>query len=384
MEAGTLVEWHVKPGDKVKRGDIIASVDTQKGLIDIEVFNEGIIEKLLLKENEKVPVGTVMATIEAGEKVVVMEEEKIPEPKEKEKIAEPKEEEKKEIEKVELPLEHHRIKASPLAKSIAAENGIDLSNITGSGEDGAITKDDVEKAMIEKMAPKEEKKVTATTTENVRMAVAAAMSKSNREIPHYYLKTKIDMSKALAWLEEANKQRSVKQRLLLVVLLIKAVAKAVTEVPDLNGYWQNGLERKEEINIGFVVSLRTGGVMIPAIHNADQQTIDELMASLNDIIPRARAMKLRSSELSESTITVTNLGDNNAETVYGVIYPPQVAIVGFGSIIEMPWAENGLLGARPVINVTLSADHRATDGATGSRFLMTLKKYLSNPDLLST
>lgn len=375
MEAGTLVEWHVKPGDKVKRGDIIASVETQKGLIDIEVFNEGTIEKMLLKENEKVPVGTVMAIIEPGKEAVVKKEEKILESIEKEK---------KEIEKVELPPEHHRIKASPLAKNIAAENGIDLSNITGSGEDGAITKDDVEKAMIEKMAPKEEKKVTATTTENVRMAVAAAMSKSNREIPHYYLKTKIDMSKALAWLEEANKQRSVKQRLLPVVLLIKAVAKAVTEVPDLNGYWQNGLERKEEINIGFVVSLRTGGVMIPAIHNADQQTIDELMASLNDIIPRARAMKLRSSELSESTITVTNLGDNNAETVYGVIYPPQVAIVGFGSIIEMPWAENGLLGARPVINVTLSADHRATDGATGSRFLMTLKKYLSNPDLLST
>ena len=179
MEAGTLVEWHVKPGDKVKRGDIIASVDTQKGLIDIEVFNEGTIEKLLLKENEKVPVGTVMAIIEPGKEAVVKEDEKIPEPMEKEKIAEPKEEEKKEIKKVELPSEHHRIKASPLAKSIAAGNGIDLSIITGTGEDGAITKDDVEKAMIEKMAPKEEKKVTATTTENVRMAVAAAMSKSN-------------------------------------------------------------------------------------------------------------------------------------------------------------------------------------------------------------
>lgn len=382
MEAGTLVEWHVKPGDKVKRGDIIASVDTQKGLIDIEVFNEGIIEKLLLKENEKVPVGTLMATIDPGEEAVVKKKEKIPEPIEKEKAPGPIAAAKKEIEKVELAQEHHRAKASPLAKRIAEENGIDLSNITGTGEDGVITKDDVESAMIEKMAPKEEKKVTVATTENVRMAVAAAMSKSNREIPHYYLETKIDMSKAMDWLEEANKQRSVKQRLLPVVLLIGAVAKAVTEVPDLNGYWQNGLERKEEINIGFVVSLRTGGVMIPAIHNADQKTIDELMASLNDIIPRARAMKLRSSELSESTITVTNLGENNAETVYGVIYPPQVAIVGFGSITEMPWAENGLLGARPMLNVTLAADHRATDGATGSRFLMTVKKYLSSPDLL--
>ena len=110
--------------------------------------------------------------------------------------------------------------------------------------------------------------------------------------------------------------------------------------------------------------------------------MDELMASLNDIIPRARAMKLRSSELSESTITVTNLGEGNVETVYGVIYPPQLAIVGFGSITEQPWAETGMLAVRPVLTVTLSADHRATDGATGSRFLMEVKNYLGKPVLL--
>jgi pyruvate dehydrogenase E2 component (dihydrolipoamide acetyltransferase) len=229
-------------------------------------------------------------------------------------------------------------------------------------------------------APVEEKKITAT--ENIRMAVAAAMSKSNREIPHYYLETKIEMSRALAWLTEVNKQRSVKQRLLPVVLLLKAVANALTEVPELNGYWETGLQIKNDINIGFVVSLRTGGIMIPAIHNADKKTIDELMASLNDMIPRARVMKLRSSELSESTITVTNLGEGNVETVYGVIYPPQVAIVGLGSITEQPYAEMGMLDVRPVMNITLSADHRATDGATGSRFLMAVKNYLSKPESL--
>ncbi|MGE5106665.1 MAG: dihydrolipoamide acetyltransferase family protein [Sphingobacteriales bacterium] len=363
MEAGTLREWLVKPGDTVKRGDIIAVVDTQKGLIDIEVFDEGIINELLIKENEKVPVGTVMALIAAG----------------KEEVAK-KEEEKKAVKKITVAEVAHGIKASPLAKRIAAEKGIDLYVIKGTGEGGAITKDDVEKAIIEKMAPKEEKKITAT--ENIRMAVAAAMSKSNREIPHYYLETKVDMSKALTWLAESNKQRTVKQRLLPVLLLIKAVAKALIEVPDLNGYWENGLQRKSDINIGFVVSLRTGGVMIPAIRNADKKTIDELMASLNDIIPRARAMKLRSSELSESTFTVTNLGEGNVETVYAVIYPPQVAIVGFGSITDQPWAEMGMLDVRPVLTVTLSADHRATDGATGSRFLMAVKNYLQQPGLL--
>lgn len=371
MEAGTLAEWLVKPGDNVKRGDIIAVVDTQKGLIDIEVFDEGTISELLIKEDEKVPVGTVMALIATGKESMVKKE-KV--------VTEKKIEDKKEVEKIIITKIPHGIKASPLAKRIAVEKGIDLTILKGTGEDGAITKDDVERAITEKIAPPEEKKTVAT--ENIRMAVAAAMSKSNREIPHYYLGTKLDMSKALAWLSEANKQRNVKQRMLPVVLLIKAVAKALTEVPDLNAYWENGLQKKTAVNIGFVVSLRTGGVMIPAIHNADKKSIDELMASLNDIIPRARAMKLRSSELSESTFTITSLGEENAETVYGVIYPPQVGLIGLGSIAEQPWAEMGMLDVRPVMNITLSADHRATDGAAGSRFLMIIKNYLQKPELL--
>jgi pyruvate dehydrogenase E2 component (dihydrolipoamide acetyltransferase) len=376
MEAGTLVEWLVKPGAAVKRGDIIAVVDTQKGLIDIEVFDEGIISEILVKENEKVPVGTLMALIATGEEDVmkkgVIEKEDIP--------AVTKVEDKKQAEKIALAEMPHFIKASPLAKKMAAEKGIELNTIKGTGEAGAITKEDVEKAIVEKMAPAAVNKVAAT--DSIRMAVAAAMSRSNREIPHYYLETKLDMSKALAWLAEANKQRTVKQRLLPVVLLLKAVAKALTEVPELNAWWENGSQLKKDINIGFVVSLRTGGLMIPAVFAADKKSVDELMAALNDIIPRARAMKLRSSELSESTITVTNLGENNVETVYGVIYPPQVAIVGFGSITQQPWAETGMLDVRPVMTVTLSADHRATDGATGSRFLMALKKYLYQPESL--
>jgi pyruvate dehydrogenase E2 component (dihydrolipoamide acetyltransferase) len=369
MEAGTLAEWLVKPGDQVKRGDIIAVVDTQKGLIDIEVFDAGTISELLIKENEKVPVGTIMALITSDKETSIKKEE----PKAEKKI-------EKEIQKMPVAEMPHIIKASPLAKRIAAEKGIDLTAVKGTGEEGAITKDDVERAITEKVAPMEEKKTGIT--ENIRMAVAAAMSKSNREIPHYYLETKVDMSKALTWLSEANKERTVKQRLLPVVLLIKATAKALTEVPDLNAYWDNGLQKKDDINIGFVISLRTGGVMIPAIHAADKKSPDELMISLNDIIPRARAMKLRSSELSESTFTITSLGDGNAETVYGIIYPPQVGLVGFGSITEQPWAEMGMLDVRPVMHITLSADHRATDGATGSHFLMLIKNYLKKPELL--
>ncbi|THU38256.1 2-oxo acid dehydrogenase subunit E2 [Niastella caeni] len=371
MEAGTLREWLVKPGDKVKRGDIIAIVETQKGLIDIEVFEEGFINRLLIKEDEKVPVGTLMALIADGKEeaikpaLPILEKEAV-----KEKVIE-------KITPVTIP---RTVKASPLARRIAVEKGIDLTTIKGTGEGGVITKEDVEKAIAPKELLPAEKKPTAT--ENIRMAVAAAMSKSNREIPHYYLQTKIDMSHALAWLAEANKTRTIKQRLLPVVLLIKAVAKALTEVPELNGYWQNGFQQKSDINIGFAISLRTGGVMIPAIHNADKKTPDELMQALNDIIPRTRAMKLKSSELSESTITITSLGEGNVELVYGVIYPPQVALVGFGCIMEQPWTEHGMLDVRPAITVTLAADHRATDGTTGSRLLMAINNHLQKPDML--
>lgn len=368
MEDGTLIEWKKKPGDVVKRGDIIAEVETQKGLIEIEVFDEGTIAELLIQEGTKVPVGTKMALIQPS----TIEAEK---PIELHPI----------MEKVTVPIieektEKVAIKASPLAKKMAQENHIDLSKIIGTGPDGAITKEDID-ANIKQSETAETEKIN-TPTEAIRMAVAAAMSKSNREIPHYYLEKKIDMTKALAWLQEANKQRTVANRLLPVVLFIKAMAKSLKEVPDLNAVWENGLLQKTEINIGFVVSLRNGGIIVPAIPQSDTKSADEIMAALNDLIPRARALKLRSSELSSSTITLTNLGDAGADTVFGIIYPPQVAIIGLGTITEQPFAENGMLGIRSLVNVTLAGDHRATDGLTGSRFLSSLDKNLQNPEAL--
>lgn len=384
MEDGTLREWKVKPGNTVHRGDIIADVETMKGTIEIEVFEEGIIKQLLVKEDQKVPVGTVMALIAplAGT-VTPSKKQNI---KKAQKIDLQPIEEAKPAESAPIP-NHESIRASPLAKRIAAENNLDLSTVHGTGEGGAISREDVEKALAERdirLKPAAPKPATVSTvsTENIRMAVAAAMSKSNREIPHYYLEASIDMRKAVDWLAETNRQRSVHNRLLPVVLLLKSVAKSLLEFPDLNAIWENGLQRKAEINIGFVVSLRTGGLVVPAIHRANEKSLDELMEILNDLIPRARALKLRSSELSDSTITLTNLGDGGAETVFGVIYPPQVAIIGFGGITEQPVAENGMLDVRPVLRVTLAGDHRATDGLTGSQFLAALKNKLQQPETL--
>lgn len=373
MEAGTLVEWRVKPGDAVKKGDIIALVDTQKGLFDIEVFDEGNIENLILKVGDKVPVGTVMATINGNTEVLQKAE---PQP------APPTAKEEKQIAASTPSAVLHEIKVSPLARKMAKEMNIDLSAIKGTGEEGAITKADIEKAAAEKAAESktpQQKEKTIATSASIRTAVAAAMARSNREIPHYYLETQIDMSKALACLAETNKQRAVKQRLLPVTLFIKAVAKALADVPQLNAYWEEGLQLKEQVNLGFVVSLRTGGILIPTLHDADKKTPDEIMEWINNIIPRTRALNLRSSDITDSTATLTTLAEGSVETVYGVIYPPQVALVGIGSITEQPWAENGMLDVRPIVKATLAADHRASDGQTGSRFLIGLKNQLQKP-----
>jgi pyruvate dehydrogenase E2 component (dihydrolipoamide acetyltransferase) len=379
MEDGTLIEWKKKTGDTVKRGDIIAEVETQKGLIEIEVFEEGIIDKLLVQEGTKVPVGTIMALINP---IGVPLETKKEAPIELHPI-----EEKRTVGITQEKADQIHIKVSPLAKKIAEDNHIVLSQITGSGSDGAITKEDVELAIAQRdsikkdMAPvqTEEKEGSVVA---IRAAIAAAMSKSNREIPHYYLEKKINLTKALTWLQEINTQRSVQSRLLPVVLFIKAIAKTLVEFPDLNAIWDNGVHPQKDINIGFVVALHHGGIMVPAIHQADQKSLDEIMAALNDLIPRARNLRLRSSDLSDSTITLTSIGEGGADSVFGVIYPPQVAIVGFGSISEQPFAENGMLGIRSVVNVSLAGDHRATDGLTGSLFLSLLSKNLQKPESL--
>ncbi|WP_372770565.1 dihydrolipoamide acetyltransferase family protein, partial [Lutibacter sp.] len=332
--------------------------------IEIEIFEEGTMEKLLIAEGDKVPVGTVIAIINPAAGSA---------------------ETKKEI----------RVKASPLAKRMAAGSNIDLSLIKGTGPEGAITKDDVEKAIVKHDEPEKpetpkkivektieaKKEKTASFNKTIRDAIAAAMSKSNREIPHYYLEKMINMSNAMEWLQETNLKRPIQKRLLPISLLVKAVAQSLKDVPELNAVWENGLQLKNEINIGFVVALRTGGIVIPTIQQAAIKTIDEIMEALNDIIPRAKALKLRSSELSNTTITMTNLGEGSADKVFGVIYPPQVAIIGFGSVLEQPIAENGMIGIRPVVYVTLAGDHRATDGLSGSRFLDALNNYLQKPEI---
>jgi pyruvate dehydrogenase E2 component (dihydrolipoamide acetyltransferase) len=392
MEAGILVEWLVKPGERIRRGDIIATVGTQKGLFEIEIFEDGIIGDPLVQEGQKVPVGTVLAMIHA-EGAPVIPAEVSP------KITEaPMEEAHAErpprvippsdaaLPSFSAPSERERVSSSPSARKLAAELGVDLGTVRGSGPHGAIQRIDVEKAVQDarQETPAREKTPgPGILQEGMRQAIAAAMSRSNREIPHYYLEMEIDMSRALHWLEGENLKRPIRERILPAALLLKAVASALGDVPELNGFWlDNRLQVGREAHIGFAIALRDGGLITPAIHHVDRLSLNELMTAMGDLIERTRAGRLRSSEMTDATITVTNLGDLGVKTVFGVIYPPQVALVAFGRVMERPWAENGMLAVRRCVTATLSADHRASDGHRGSQFLEALNRYLQSPETL--
>jgi pyruvate dehydrogenase E2 component (dihydrolipoamide acetyltransferase) len=357
MSAGTLIAWRKQPGDTVRRGEIIAEVETEKGLIDVEVFTSGVIEKLLVQPGETVPTGTVLAVIheEAGAPVVPVAAE----------LAAP------------------RLRISPAARRLAEQLGVDIAALRGTGPESAITLEDVEQAaaaakpaVTEPTRPR----VGADRPARMRQTIAAAMARSKREIPHYYLSTNIDMHRAMTWVAEENLKRPVPERLLYGVLLLKAVALALREVPELNAVWRGGEAiRSQAVHVGVAIALRGGGVVAPALHDADRQGLADLMRNFRDLVRRARAGEFRSSELSDPTITVTSLGEQGVEAVFGIIYPPQVAIVGFGKVVERPWVAEGTIVARPVMTASLSADHRVSDGHRGGLFLAAVNRLLQEP-----
>jgi pyruvate dehydrogenase E2 component (dihydrolipoamide acetyltransferase) len=419
MEAGTLLEWYVKRGDTVKRGDIVALVDTSKAEIEVEIFEDGVIDELLVAPGTRVPVGTALATVRRVAEAVsptpaavavrpappaaipaaasVAAETLIgPEPRAAPPPPSPA-------------IEHeHRTRVSPLARREAQQLGVDLTTVVGTGPQGAIIKADVERAAAASPTPPgpaapavSPTLIEAPPTAEVppsepapavcpadrqaamRQAIGTLMARSKREIPHYYLQLEIDMSLALEWLHEMNLVRAVDDRLLPSALLLSAVARAVIETPEMNGFWLDGaFQPGPGVHLGVAISLRGGGLIAPALHDADKKSLDEIMACVRDLVQRARAGRLRGSEMSDPTITITNLGERGVDLVHGVIYPPQVALVGFGAIRERPWAADGMLGVRPVVTATLAADHRASDGHAGGRFLRLIERQLQKPEEL--
>ena len=394
MEAGTLLAWLKQPGETVTRGDIVAVVHTDKADIEVEVFTSGVIETLLAEPGTTVPTGTPLAIIREDGTAPGPVTAPPPAPS---AAAPPA----------------ARLVISPSARRLAEELGVDPSTITGTGAHGRIQRRDVEAAAAAKQAepppappppaaalptppppappaaapaappPAPSPAPPAAAGEReaaMRRAIAAAMSRSKREIPHFYLTQTIDMSNTIGWLAEENRHRSVPDRLLYGVLLLKAVALALREVPELNATWQGeNLVRSERINVGVAISLRSGGLVAPAIHDTDTLSIDDLMRAFRDLVSRARAWSLRSSEMTDPTITVTSIGERGVEAILPIIFPPQVAIVGFGKLAERPWINEGQLLVCPTVTATLAADHRVTDGHRASALLAAVDARLQEP-----
>lgn len=377
METGKLVQWLVKAGDRVKSGDVVAVVETHKGAIDVEIFLDGIIDNLATLGKE-VPVGTVLATVrQLGEPAAApavvaaaaMATQVAPMPPVSASPA--------------AAANVGRIRISPAARRRAQQLGLDVAALgAGSGEGGAICLRDVEAAAAGGPASSGDVH-RGFDPAQMRLAIAAAMSRSKREIPHYYLSDNIDFGAAAQWLAAWNAERPPEQRLLPAALLLKACARALLAYPQFNGFYEDGGFRAAAgIHPGWAVSLRGGGLVAPAIHDADRLTLPQLMAAMRDLVQRARTGGLRSSELTGPTITITNLGERGAESVLGVIYPPQVAIIGLGRLQARPSVVDGLLAVREMLNVSLAADHRVTDGHLGGQLLAAINEALQHPDSL--
>jgi pyruvate dehydrogenase E2 component (dihydrolipoamide acetyltransferase) len=467
MDRGTVIEWRVSLGDTVRRGDIVAVVDTDKSDIEIEVFEDGIVEELLVGVGEEVPVGTVLARLRSLDGPAAPPPSpptngEVPDGRGEAEEREPEPAPGPEPVPARVPVAHRPVALSPIVRHLADELGVDLAAVDGTGAGGRITRHDVERhravpapaarrsdrppsspyarrlagtldvdlasvtgtgpggavlgADVERGARPADEHSTPSAPAVAgspaspssaplpsppaapaaaetpprrdraaaqRAATAQLMARSKREIPHYYLRTDIDLDRARRWLDETNPDRPVSERLLLSVLLLKAAALAAREVPDLNGHWVDGsLHRLDDVDLGVAVSLRGGGLVAPAIHRADARPVAELMAELRDLVARARSGRMRATDLTDPSITVTSLGEQGAREVYGVIYPPQVAIVGFGRVTDRPWADQGMLTVRPAVTATLAADHRVTSGHEGSQYLAALDRRLQEPNEL--
>lgn len=384
MDEGTLDQWLVKPGDKVSKGQVVAIVETAKAAVEVECWHDGVVHELLVSVGETVPVGTVLATLlEAGETAPT------PAPAPAARQAKPAQPvaaapapQPAAAAGVSEAAPQRRHWVSPAARRLAESLGIDVNTIGGTGPQGAVTIHDVENAAAEAKQP-QPKPTMADRAVAMRRSIAAAMSRSKREIPHYYLLQEIRLETALTWLTERNARRPITERVLPAVLQLKAVGLAARQFGEFNGFWRDdAFQPARGVHVGVGISLRSGGLVAPAIHDVPDKKLDDLMSDLTDLVARARAGSLRSSEMSDPTITVTNLGDRGVDAVFGVIYPPQTALVGFGKPAQRVCVVDGGIRVVTTVQATLSADHRATDGHRGALFLAAIDDLLQRPQEL--
>ncbi|CUH67541.1 Dihydrolipoyllysine-residue acetyltransferase component of pyruvate dehydrogenase complex [Thalassovita gelatinovora] len=371
MDDGKLIEWLVAPGDTVTRGDVVAVVETQKGAIEIEIFEDGVVERIDAALGGTFPVGAPLAVIRGAGAPQDVAASPQPAPAPKVKPAPP----------IPAPpsvaAKSGDFRASPAARARAAELGIDLSNVSGTGPEAAIVLADVDRAAPGSRKPAKQ----GLDLDAMRTAIAAAMTRSKHEIPHYYLEHEIDLQTADDWLRARNADRPPEGRILMGTLFVKAMALAAAKVTGMNGQYVDGVfQSSQTVNAGVAVALRGGGLIAPALMDAAALPLDQVMAAMRDLVKRARTGRLKGSEMTDGTITLSSLGETGVDGMTAVIYPPQVAIVAFGTPRPVPRVVDGAVLARLCAHVTLAADHRVSDGRRGAKFLKEIDTLLQSPE----
>jgi pyruvate dehydrogenase E2 component (dihydrolipoamide acetyltransferase) len=412
MTEGVIVAWHKKVGDDVKSGDILAEVETDKATMELENYVKGTLLHIGIEAGQSVPVDAVIAVVgQKGEDISSLlggdkpasdapaKEEKEPEEKPKaekpkEESGQPKSDENTSAEKSEVSQNKQeekstsgdtRLKASPLAKKMAADKGVDLSAVSGSGDNGRIVRRDVENYTP---APAAKQGSSATpspgeesfedvTVSQMRKAIARRLSESKNGAPHFYLTMAINMDKLLEARKSMNDVSPVK--LSVNDIIVKAVAGSLRQHPKVNSSWMGDKIRlNHHIHIGVAVAI-DDGLIVPVVKFADQKSLSQISTEVKDLADKAKHKKLQPKEFEGSTFTISNLGMFGIEQFTAIINPPESCILAVGAAKETVIVEKGQMKVANIMKVTMSCDHRSVDGAVGSAFLQTLKDMLENP-----
>ncbi len=384
MTDGTLARWHRKEGDKIKPGELIAEIETDKATMEVEAVEEGIIGKILISPGtNNVPVGSVIALVieeEADKEALTSYQVKgLSAP------AAPAKEELKSKEETVLPKSpepihnNERIFASPLAKRIAADKGINLQNITGSGPRGRIIKQDLEGQERNALAVKQRNPISHSLEPltNMRKVIAKRLVESKQTVPHFYLNIECNLDKLLAVRADLNSIEGYK--ISVNDFIIKATAMALAKSPDANSSWsEEGIIKYNNVDIAVAVAI-PGGLVTPIIKNADQKTILELSNEMKQLATKAKEGKLKPEEYQGGSFSISNLGMFSIKEFSAIINPPQSCILAVGAGIKAPAIVNDEITISTIAQMTLSCDHRVVDGAVGAKFLSNFKDYMENP-----
>jgi len=398
MEEGVIAKWNVKEGDKVESGDIIAEVETDKATMEVEVFDAGTVLKILAGEGDAVPLGEPMAIIgEEGEDISDLltgsesanGQETGADEQETESVGEQKEKQKKD-EALLGDLEgdgaktasggNGRIKASPLARKMAKEKGIELSNVQGSGPEGRIIKRDIEEyepARKPAAVPAASRDDEEVRVSQMRKTIARRLSESKFTSPHYYETIDIDAAELFSARNRINEISE--QKISFNDIIVKACAEALRRHPDVNSSWkEDTILRHGDVHVAVAVAVDEG-LLTPVIRHTDQKGLQQISSETRELAELARDRKLQPEQMEGSTFTVSNLGMFGIEEFTAIINPPNACILAVGAIRDVPVVKDGEVVPGKKMKVTLSSDHRIVDGATAAKFLNTLRNMLENP-----